>query len=609
MTDFAYSITPDAKKMSDRETLWSFHGVNRYPGPSGTVILLKRRGDRRHFVQPDVANALGLCSPFRTLEHHTRTIIEALPELSEHVEHTEQILRSLADAGLFESSETCWERLTTGAPDTEQRVPCRVMILTCDRPQSLHRLLSALRSQELPAAVESLWVIDDSRDLNNLHKNAEAVAELSVGLGCAVHHFDSEKRTAFVSALKAALPQHTESIDWLLARSHWGDQPTYGIARNFALLLSVGQRALVLDDDIIPDAITPPLAGRPLRFGLANEREACFYPSQEALAQHTLRMTESPLAVMERSLGASLATLLPRHLSQHSDLAGFDGKLFSEHNGNSRALVSQCGSWGDPGTGHAGWTMHLNEASIKRLLETGQDIEAVLGCRSGWLGYRGPVLSHYATLSQLTGIDHRTLLPPYLPAGRGEDILFGIMLQRLHPESVVFNEGWAIHHDPVEQRAERGTLTPLSVKLSTALLGNWLGREPVDQWGLPAERRLGGLAEQLNRLADMDPDALTALIHQELVSKRSALLSLCFEQLGETGKLEAAPGFAAWKQFLEATRDQLVAEIQASSEPLFGISGNGTMNMDLEGLQQHGKAFAEALTAWPQICEAASSLS
>lgn len=609
MTEFHYSIIPDAKQPTPNEMLWSFHGVNRYPGPSGTVILHKRQGDRRHFVQPNVADALGLCAPFQTLERHTRAILDALPELRGHKEHTEQTLRTLVEAGLFESSEACWARLTTPALHSEQSRSCRAMILTCDRPAALHRLLSALSDQRLPAAVESLWVIDDSRDPDNRNKNAEAIAELSGGLGCAVHHFDSEKRTSFVSALRAALPQHTESIDWLLARAHWGDQPTYGIARNFALLLSVGQRALVLDDDIIPDAITPPVAGRGLIFGVANEREACFYASREALLQHTLRMTESPLAIMEHSLGAVLATLLPRHLTQHSDLAGLDGNLFSEHDGNSRALVSQCGSWGDPGTGHAGWTIHLNEASIKRLLETGQDIEAILGSRTGWLGYRGPVLSHYATLSQLTGIDHRTLLPPYLPAGRGEDILFGIMLQRLHPESVVFNEGWAIHHAPVEQRVARGALAPLSVKLGTSLLGNWLGREPADQWGLPVARRLTGLAEQLSRLADMTPEALTALIHQELVSQRSVLLSRCFAQLGKSSKLEAAPGFAAWQQFLEASRDHLVSEIQSTNDALLHAADAVDLPVDLGWVQDQGKAFSKALLAWPEICEVATTLS
>ncbi|GIR90450.1 MAG: hypothetical protein CM15mP89_4550 [Gammaproteobacteria bacterium] len=57
------------------------------------------------------------------------------------------------------------------------------------------------------------------------------------------------------------------------------------------------------------------------------------------------------------------------------------------------------------------------------------------------------------------------------------------MLQRLHPESGVWNEGWAIRHEPIDTvRAE--ALTALSVKPGISLLADWLGREPRDQWGL-----------------------------------------------------------------------------------------------------------------------------
>ena len=114
-------------------------------------------------------------------------------------------------------------------------------------------------------------------------------------------------------------------------------------------------------------------------------------------------------------------------------------------------------------------------------------------------------------MAAVTGLDHRALLPPYLPAGRGEDILFGIMLQRLHPESAVWNEGWAIRHEPTDERKGRGELTPLSVTPAISLLADWLGREPRDQWGLSTRQRLLGLAEQIRRLASMESDSLEAL--------------------------------------------------------------------------------------------------
>ena len=130
-------------------------------------------------------------------------------------------------------------------------------------------------------------------------------------------------------------------------------------------------------------------------------------------------------------------------------------------------LVSQCGSWGDPGTGDAGWTIHLNDSSIKRLLETGEDIEATLGSVQ-LVGLKaGIVTLRHALPTHGLGPPH-CCLPTYQQDAVKTSL--GIMLQR---ESVVFNEGWAIHHAPIEERAERGNLTPLSVKLSTSLLGNW----------------------------------------------------------------------------------------------------------------------------------------
>ena len=94
---------------------------------------------------------------------------------------------------------------------------------------------------------------------------------------------------------------------------------------------SAGKHALVLDDDIIPQAIAPPLSSTGLRFGTANEREAIFYASREALTQHALPLPESPLAMMLASLGESLASLLTRHLGGQEALLGFDGEMLHRH--------------------------------------------------------------------------------------------------------------------------------------------------------------------------------------------------------------------------------------------------------------------------------------
>ncbi|GIR90448.1 MAG: hypothetical protein CM15mP89_4530 [Gammaproteobacteria bacterium] len=139
-----------------------------------------------------------------------------------------------------------------------------------------------------------------------------------------VVHVDPIKREDLIQHLKTALSERRDSIEWLLERSVWGTAPTFGIARNLALLLSVGKRALVLDDDIIPQAIAPPLSSTDLRFGTANDRER-FLCLAESLNLHAMPLPESPLAMMLSSLGQTLGTLIPRHLAGHGALRGFDG--------------------------------------------------------------------------------------------------------------------------------------------------------------------------------------------------------------------------------------------------------------------------------------------
>ena len=237
MNDFKFSASlgnPSQDHSSD--PLWSFNGVRMLAGPAGSVILHKIRGDRRMIVQPDVAEALRLCSRFRTLAAHTRHIVDSFPELEEHAEHTLQTLTSLADAGLFESSEACWERLTSSESTAQSTAPCRVFILTCDRPAALNRLLSGLREFPLPEAVEGIWIIDDSRRAENIQENRSVIEVQSENAKVPVVHVDPEVREDLIQHLKTALPNYRESIEWLLERSVWGTAPTYGIARNLSLI-------------------------------------------------------------------------------------------------------------------------------------------------------------------------------------------------------------------------------------------------------------------------------------------------------------------------------------------------------------------------------------
>ncbi len=266
---------------------------------------------------------------------------------------------------------------------------------------------------------------DDSRDASNIEENASLITRADAVCNVGIQHFDMTKRQAFIDDLVSKLPNLSNEIQFLLDRSQWGSQPTYGLARNLVQLLSVGKRALVLDDDILNEAVMPPLSTLPLAIAEPNDRQAVFYRDWEALNQHALPCQSSPLAMMLDHLGSLfIRCCRPRLVDRRHWRAGMASKL-SRLTSESQVLVTQCGSWGDPGTGSGNWIFNLGTKSVQRLLELDGDLESILGQRASWFGYRGPVLTPHGTMSQMTGIDNTALLPPYLPVGRGEDIFSG----------------------------------------------------------------------------------------------------------------------------------------------------------------------------------------
>lgn len=612
MTDvnYSFSVGEQANTFGAHKPVYSFYGIKAVAGPEGTILLLNPRTHQKMMVQPEVADALRHCSTFRTLEAHAKHLTTVFEPLREHPDVALQTLQAVREAGMFESAETTWQRLTHG--QSQQPVinaPCRVFILTCDRPTALDRLLESLAAHPIPEQVEGIWVIDDSRRAASIEQNSALVKSHAERLARPLHHFDLEGREQLIAHLKSNLPGKERTVDFLLGRNHWGRAPTYGLARNLALLLSVGQQALVLDDDVVAEAIAPPLAPSELRFGHPNDREAVLYGSRDEAARHRLAMECSPLDLMLDALGTSLSGLIQRSFAGPAALAGVDGQRLARYSAHTHLLLTQCGSWGDPGISGRAWPIYLPEASRERTLNANNALEDLLAARSVWMGYRGPTLTETSTMSQLTGIEHRALMPPYLPAGRGEDLLFALMMQRLHPEAAVWNAGWSIRHEPVDDRQTDGTLTPLRENIGLSTLAEWLGREPKDQWGLSPQRRLAGIAEEVRRLAEMAEADLNALLSEEQLSRIGASLTRVMQQLNAASDTPETANQATWRTFLEASRDQLVTQVQTPEvQPLndvaqyFGAEG-------LTTLRQLGHEFADALEAWPDVCVAAKSFS
>lgn len=576
------------------------------PCATGTVTLLDTRTNKGLLVQNEVAQALSHCSEFRSLDTHFDNILTALPVLKENPDDARNVLNGIKDAGFLESSTSAWRRITHDARANEPAA-ARVFILTCDRPEALERLLKDLNSKEIDSAIESIWVIDDSQQSASSDVNAEIIAAATAQLSVPITHVDRAIQGKLLDHIGSAAPEVRESASFLLAKSEWGTAATYGRARNLALALSVGFRAVILDDDILLSAVAPPVQQRALRLGSPGDREAKFYENREQLTRHALDMGENPLTLVLQNLGQSLGALSTKQLNSAQDLAGWDGELLKRYHSRSPVMLTQCGTWGDPGTSDGNWLFFLPSQNINTLLASQADLKELLAANSCWYGYRGPTLTSYGVMAAVTGLDHQNILPPYFPAGRGEDLLFGIMLQRIHPDAVVYNEGWSIKHEPVDTRAGRTNLTPLSANPCLLTLADWLGHEPRDQWGLSPEHRLKKMSEEIIALSAMNADSLETLVGTQLASKQSSLLRRCMAHIEALSALEETPNKKVWANFLSETQGSLVTAIQSEERTPVASALQQHNGADLGRVRSFGGRFGKAIADWPQICSAANA--
>ena len=97
------------------------------------------------------------------------------------------------------------------------------------------RLLESLCGRPIDPAIESLWVIDDSKQAESQGRNAEVIRAITGRVPVPVRHVDAAMQQVLNTHLLASAPQHQTSLSFLLDADRWSGRPTYGRARNVSL--------------------------------------------------------------------------------------------------------------------------------------------------------------------------------------------------------------------------------------------------------------------------------------------------------------------------------------------------------------------------------------
>jgi len=594
---------------SSETTGASLYAVDEYEtlNVAGGVLLVGKTTGGQMLMAQEVAMVLQHCTMFRSLDHHARHLVTVFPQLGGNTEDALRVLELVRDAGLFIPAEKLCAGVNKPVCDSSPVDRSKVFVITCDRPQAVQRLLESMLKNGRLARHKQLYLIDDSRDLSHAVLNREAVEQFNLVSPTNMRYVGVEEQKQLVNAIVAGMPEQREAIGFLLDREQWGTLKTYGRARTLCLLLSVGDRCVVMDDDVLCVALHSQESGRAPAFSNGMS-EAEFYTDIEHWQPKWQQLEFDPLSGHSRCLGLRLGDAL-RELGlpelQPVHLQDVRAAPFLAVDSDTPVLVTQAGTIGDPGTANNAWLSNMTVNSIQRMVAAPGGLMNALATRQCWLGHPGPIISKRAVMSQVTGLDNRHTLPPYFPALRGEDQLFGAMLDFLIPDSAVLEYDWAVPHLPLEDRHGNRAGDSVVPRGGLQLLAAYLSEANPDDPNVSESTRLELLAARLQTLAGHSTQELVARFRSGLTRSQALVLQTLNDRVRDTGELGAP-----WKQYLESSAQQCVAALQqpASLSELPGVPQAWSEDRLADEIRRCADSFAAALLAWPKMRDVARNL-
>jgi hypothetical protein len=570
------------------------------------MLVINRHNGRQQIMSPQVVEGMKTCTEFKTIDAHAAHLASTRPELQGKQAMAANALGQLKTAGmLLEAADIC-TRLARAAP--RQLPPTRVFVITCDRPAAVERLLDSMLQAGKLSQHNALFLVDDSRDPANRAANREAVAKFNRSSAREMLYVGEEAQHTLLTRLTASLPAHAEGIAFLLDRSRWQGRKTYGRSRTLCLLLSVDYRALVMDDDILCQAMLPPVSESGLGICSGGMRKASFYPDLQALRNSARPADFDPLSGHASLLGSNLGSALQSFNNGAlvaSQLGNTNAALLNVLRADSPILVTQCGSLGDTGTGGANWALYLGDDSVERMLQAPHGMRAALENRLNWLGSARPNFFKMPFMSQLTGLDNSHLLPPYFPVFRGEDSLFGAMLVAMHHHSMALEYPWSVPHLPLENR-HSSIDAPIAATGGISLFARYLTERIDYKDTTDPQHNLNFIAQDALRIAARSDVDLLLDFRTELARGHADQLYLLQSQLAR-GRQFSSP---QWEQYLTRgiEETQRALTIRQSPTAITGVPADATEAGLLAEFRGMARGFAAAMAGWVEMRTIAADL-
>ena len=399
------------------------------------------------------------------------------------------------------------------------------VIPTCDRVSELQRAIESYwKCVKAHGHSLKFFIADNSSKPDTQKANKAMLKALAASNGICIYYAGPDEKMDFCKSCDSRVPQSVVHFA-LFGEPSIG--PAMGANRNAALVHTVGSMMLSADDDTVcntsrmkgskPDSI--------LRYqSTHNATEILLFDNREAAIRAVESTEVDVIGEHESMLGRAFPTVkgAPRTILGRV----IDSGLKSQHGYEAWGVirVTSSGIIGDSGFGSARGLLLWNEPKTREnIFESIVHMQSVLDCREVVRQARRPTLAKSGEcLATVMGFDNRRMLPPFFPTLRGEDNLFGSMLNCNDLHSLVaYLPFVTLHAPPMTRRNAHVTLNVINLcEVIGAFCTMWARAcEYTDP-----ENRLKSLGRYLVAIGSMPDDDFELAVTEVLEVRASHLI-------------------------------------------------------------------------------------
>ena len=466
--------------------------MTRLPAGDGNELVHSLTSDTCVLLPTKVADLLYSCQSLRTLDDHIRQwheqkapllntaryerksnthweLLGRLKRMLLHINSQLVIQKSLDSFGYEEAIEQLLRLTQMGFLVSEENIFVNnkssveqsqstnqigtIGVVTKNRSKLLARCIVSYAENVQKYSRNPSFVVADDSDSEHIGDNLGELSRLKATYGIDISYVGLKEKRQFAELLtKHHIPR--EIIDFALFGSIPGISGV-GANRNSLMLATIDKMYFSVDDDTLCRVAPIPEKTDRLKFysGL-NSYQFWFFPDQASALNSFRPSDENILSLHEQILGKTLNDVVSssRERVDIESIRPQDITKLQDNKGKIITTYTSC--LGDSGLDFPNVFLSLDGNSRERLMGSEEAYRTGWRSRQIWRGVNSLLITDDVSgcMGANVGYDNRALLPPFMPIGRSEDAIFGLILRVIDNSAYFGHLPWSVLHLPEKNR-------------------------------------------------------------------------------------------------------------------------------------------------------------